>query len=147
MALVPIPYKGGAPAAAAIAAGEVPAGITDVNAMLPFLKSGRIRGLGITDPKRSASLPDLPTLAEAGVPGFDSYSWVALFAPANTPNEVIARLNAEVAKVLALADVRDQYLRSALDPAPSSALELSRTLRSDSEKWRNLIRDAGIKGE
>jgi tripartite-type tricarboxylate transporter receptor subunit TctC len=145
--LVAVPYKGGAPAAAAIAAGEVPAGITDVASLTPFVKSGRIRGLGITDPKRSPSLPEYPTIAEAGVPGFETYSWLALFAPANVPADIITRLNTEVVKVLGLAEVRDQYARAALDPTPSTAAELGRIVRAESEKWRNLIREAGIKGE
>lgn len=142
-----VPYRGGAPAAVAIAAGEVPLVFTDPAAILPLIKTGQVVALGISETERSPAMPDIPTLREAGVPGFAAGSWLALFAPRGTPDDRIARLNAELAKILTLPDAQKILLAAGLEPAPNSPVEMRRIIADDSAKWRQLIKATGLKAE
>lgn len=142
-----VPYRGGAPAAIAVAAGEVPLVFTDTAAILPLIKTGKVIALGISEPVRSRAMPDIPTLREAGVPGFAAGSWLALFAPRGTPDDRVARLNTEVAKILALPDAQKVLLTAGLEPAPNSAAEMRRIIEDDSGKWGQMIRATGLKAE
>jgi tripartite-type tricarboxylate transporter receptor subunit TctC len=142
-----VPYRGGAPAAVAIAAGEVPLVFTDPAAILPLIKTGQVIALGISETERSPAMPDIPTLREAGVPGFAAGSWLALFAPRGTPDDRVARLTAEVAKILALPDAQKVLLAAGLEPAPNSPAEMRRIIEDDSRKWSELIRATGLKAE
>jgi len=142
-----VPYRGGAPAAVAIAAGEVPLVFTDPAAILPLIKTGQVVALGISETERSPAMPDIPTLREAGVPGFAAGSWLALFAPRGTPADRVARLNAEVAKILALPDAQKILLAAGLEPAPNSPAEMRRIIADDSTKWGELIKATGLKAE
>ena len=142
-----VPYRGGAPAAVAVAAGEVPLVFTDTAAILPMIRTGKVVALGISEPVRSRAMPDIPTLREAGVPGFAASSWLALFAPRGTPDDRIARLNAEVSKILALPDAQKVLLTAGLEPAPNSAAEMRRIIADDSSKWGEMIRATGLKAE
>jgi tripartite-type tricarboxylate transporter receptor subunit TctC len=130
-----VPYRGGAPAAVAVAAGEVPLIFTDTAAILPIIKTGQVVALGIAEPVRSEAMPEIPTLSDAGVPGFNASSWLALFAPRGTPDVRVARLNAEVAKLLALPDARKVLLAAGLELAPNSPAEMRRIIEDDSAKW------------
>src|SRR5438270_28595 len=105
-----VAYKGAAPATVAIVAGEVQLGFVDSAAVMPQARAGAVRALAVTDPKRSAIVPDLPTVAESGVPGYAVSAWVGLFAPAGTPPAVITRLNTEMSRVLGNGDVRERIL-------------------------------------
>lgn len=142
-----VPYRGGAPAAVAVAAGEVPLVFTDTAAILPLVKAGKLVALGISEPERSPAMPDIPTLREAGVPGFAYSSWLGLFAPRGTPDDRVARLNAEVAKILALPDAQKVLLAAGLEPAPNSPAEMRRIIADDSGKWGQLIKATGLKAE
>ena len=142
-----VPYRGGAPAAVAVAAGEVPLVFTDTAAILPMIKTGKVVALGISEPVRSRAMPDIPTLREAGVPGFAASSWLALFAPRGTPDDRIAKLNAELAKILALPDAQKVLLAAGLEPAPNSPIEMHRIIEDDSTKWGEIIRTTGLKAE
>jgi tripartite-type tricarboxylate transporter receptor subunit TctC len=142
-----VPYRGGAPAAVALAAGEVPLIFTDSAAILPLIKSGQAVALGIAEPVRSRAMPDIPTLCEAGVPGFSASSWLALFAPRGTPDDRIARLNAEVAKILAQPDAQKVLLAAGLEPAPNNPAEMHRIIGDDSAKWGEMIQATGLKAE
>jgi tripartite-type tricarboxylate transporter receptor subunit TctC len=142
-----VPYRGGAPAAVAVAAGEVPLVFTDTAAILPLVKAGKVVALGISEPERSPAMPDIPTLREAGVPGFAYSSWLGLFAPRGTPDDRVARLNAEVAKILALPDAQKVLLAAGLEPAPNSPAEMRRIIADDSGKWAKLIKATGLKAE
>ena len=115
-----VPYRGGAPAAIAIASGEVPLAMTDTAAMLPMIGSGQIVALGVAEPVRSPSMPNIPTLREAGVPNFSAMSWLALFAPRGTPDDRITRLNAEIAKIAAMPEAQKALSAAGLDPAQQS---------------------------
>jgi tripartite-type tricarboxylate transporter receptor subunit TctC len=147
LTLQAVPYRGGAPAAVAIAAGEVPLVFTDPAAILPLIKTGQVVALGISETERSPAMPDIPTLREAGVPGFAAGSWLALFVPRGTPDDRVNRLNAEVAKILALPDAQKVLLAAGLEPAPNSPAEMRRIIADDSTKWGQLIKATGLKAE
>lgn len=142
-----VPYRGGAPAAVAVAAGEVPLVFTDTAAILPMIRTGKVIALGISEPVRSRAMPDIPALREAGVPGFAASSWLALFAPRGTPDDRVARLNAEVAKILAAPDAQKVLLAAGLEAAPNSPAEMRRIITDDSKKWGQMIQATGLKAE
>ena len=145
--IVAVPYKGGSPASAAIATGEVQMGFMDTTGVLPFVRSGRVRLLAIAESKRSVTLPDVPTMVEAGVPGYEANSWLAMVTAAGTPPEILSRLNAEVTRALAYPDVRERCLNAGLEPTPTSLAGTRQMLRTQFEKWRNLVKERGLKAE
>ncbi len=143
--LTAVPYRGSGPSTAAILSGEVPAGIADLAALLPLAKSERIRILTITNSTRTATAPDIPTVAESGVPGYGADAWIGMFAPAGTPPHIIARLNAEIARSLALPDVRQNLLKAGLEAAPMSSVDMGRFVLDEIKKWGKVIKDGNIK--
>lgn len=145
--MLAIPYKGGSPASVAVASGEVMVGIVDTGAVLPLVRSGMVRALAMTDPKRSPSMPDIPTVSEAGVPGFSVNSWIGVLAAAATPPDLVAKLNGEITKALQAPDVRGRFAAAGLDPAPTSADEMGRIMRADFAQWQSLIKAANIKAQ
>ena len=145
--MVHIPYKGGAPAATDVAAGQVPVGFGPIPSLLPHIASGRLRGLAVTALQRSPLMPDTPTVSEAGLPGFEMSPWFGVLAPAGTPQEVIAKLNAELVRILRAPDVASQLAAQGVDAAHSTPEEFLAVVRSDLQKWGKVIREAGIKGE
>ncbi len=142
-----VPYRGGAPVAAALAAGDIPLGMVDTAAILPVIGSGQVIAIGVAEPARTKSMPDIPTLQEAGVPNFSAQSWLALFVPRGTPDDRVARLNAEFAKIAALPEARKVLSAAGLELAPSSAAEMRRIVEADRKKWGELIRAIGLKAE
>jgi tripartite-type tricarboxylate transporter receptor subunit TctC len=147
LTMQPVSYRGGAPAAAAIASGEVPVGLTDTGAVLPMIGSGQLVALGVAEPVRSRSMPNIPTLREAGVPNFSAMSWLAMFAPRGTPDDRIARLNAEIIKIVAMPEAQRVLLAAGLEPAPNSPSEMRRIIEADYAKWGQLINALGLKVE
>src|SRR6202162_4601990 len=115
-----IPYKGGGPAMIDLVGGQVQLVFATAASAVPQIKGGKIKGIAVTTAKRSALMPNLPTIAEAGLPGFDANNWYGLLAPAKTPRPIVMRLNAEVTKVLAMPDVKDFLFNQGLDPAPGT---------------------------
>jgi len=142
-----VPYRGGAPAAVAIASGEVPLGLTDTGAILPMIGSGQVVALGVAEPVRSKSMPNIPTLREAGIPNFSAMSWLAVFAPRGTPDDRIARLNAEIGKIMAMPEAQKILSAAGLGPAPNSPSEMRRIIEADHKKWGQLIQATGLKAE
>jgi tripartite-type tricarboxylate transporter receptor subunit TctC len=142
-----VAYKGAAPATVAIMAGEVQLGFVDSAAVMPQARAGAVRAIAVTDPKRSAIVPDLPTVAESGVPGYSVSAWVGLFAPAGTPAAVIERLNTDVARVLNNSEVRERILKVQMEPAPNSAEQFARFIGIEHKQWGSVIEAAGIKAE
>lgn len=140
-----VPYKGGAPAMTALLGGEVQVNFATSSTGIPHIRSGKIRGLAVTGVKRSTAIPELPTVAEAGVKGYQHASWVGLLAPAKTPGPVIARLHAESVKILARDDVRKLFLRQGMEAEGSSPREFADTIREEVDKWKKLVKAAGIK--
>jgi tripartite-type tricarboxylate transporter receptor subunit TctC len=142
-----VPYRGGAPAAVAIASGEVPLGMTDTAPILPLIGSGQLIALGVAEPIRAQSMPNIPTLREAGVADFSAPSWLALFAPRGTSDDRIASLNAEIAKALAVPEAQKVLFAAGLEPAPSSANEMRRIVEEHHKKWGQFIQTTGLKVE
>ena len=144
--LVHIPYKGAGPAVTALLAGEVPLMCTSPLPTLPHIKSGKLKALAMTGRTRSRALPEVPTVAESGLAGFQSSLWYALMAPAGTPTAVIQRLNTETARIVRLPAVSEQLLAQGADPIGNSPQELATFLRADIERWKKLVREAKISG-
>lgn len=143
--LVHVPYKGGAPQVTALVAGETQASLATISTVIAHLKSGRLRALGVSSAKRSGLLPDVPTIAESGVPGYEMSPWIAVYAPANTPRAIIDRLNSEINKALKLPDVAQSLSSQALDPLPSTPEEFAARIKVDFEKYGKLIKLTGAK--
>jgi tripartite-type tricarboxylate transporter receptor subunit TctC len=142
-----VPYKGGAPASAALLAGEVSVYIDTPTAMLPFAKAGKIRPLAVTEKKRSALMPNIPTLDESGVPGYEMRVWYGFFAPAKTPKPIITRWHAETAKALKTEEVRSRLDNLGTEPVGSGPDVFTPLVKSELAKWAKVAKAAGIKPE
>jgi len=142
--MVPVPYKGGAPAVQDLVAGQVPVGVLGSTPLIPHHKAGRIRILAFTSLERFPAIPEIPTLHESGLTGFETAQWLGLFAPRGTRDEVIQKLYLETAKVLALAEVRERLAQAALQPVGSAPREFAALVRADIERWGKLARELGI---
>jgi tripartite-type tricarboxylate transporter receptor subunit TctC len=140
-----IPYKGGAPAAAALAAGDIPLGVLASSSVAPHVKSGRVRVLAVTMAKRSTLNPEWPTLQQEGVKEIDASNWTALFAPKATPQPVIDKLNAEVVKILNMPDVKERFAGGGVVTIPSSAAELDARVKQEAERFRAIVQKANIR--
>jgi tripartite-type tricarboxylate transporter receptor subunit TctC len=138
-----VPYKGGAPALNDLLGGQINAMFETSPTALPYVKDGKLRGLAITSAKRSPLLPNLPTVAESGVPGYESVTWIGLVAPAATPKPIIDRLNAELNKALA-GDMGKQLAEISLDPIGGTPKQMADVLRQDADMYGKIIKAAGI---
>lgn len=143
-AMVHVPYKGSGQANAALLAGEISVIFEGLGSSAPYLKSGKFRALGLAAARRSPAFPDIPTIAEAGLPGFESLSWYGLWAPAGTPREVTARVQAEVARAFAMADMKETWLRQGAEPGGESSEQFARHVRAEVEKWGEAVRANNI---
>ena len=143
IALTHVPYKGSAPAQQDLLAGMVKLGFPGTPIVIPHVKAGRLKALAVTTAQRSAQMPDVPTVAEAGVPGFESLSWVGLIAPTGTPPEIIAKLHDEIAKLLRLSDVQQLLASSGMEATPTTPEEFGAYLKSEYDKWGRVVRDSG----
>jgi len=141
----PVPYRGAAPAATAIVTGEVQVGFADLPSLKPLHEAGRLRILAVVDPARTGYMPEIPTVAESGLPGYDAGGWGILLAPAGTPTEIIVRLNTEVRKAHEKPEVVEALKRAAVDPLLASPQDTAKFLRTEYEKWGKLIKQVGIK--
>ncbi len=142
-----VPYKGSAPAMADLLGGHIDLMFSDAPTALPYVLSGRLRALGISTPQRSALLPDLPTIAEAGVPGYGAYSWGGISVRAGTPPGIVARLNAEHVRLLREPAVRERLLQIGAEPQPGTPAEYAAMMRGEIAKWAAVVRQAGIRME
>jgi tripartite-type tricarboxylate transporter receptor subunit TctC len=143
--LVHVPYKGGAPQVTALLGGESQASLATISTVISHVKSGRLRALGVSSVKRSAILPEVPTIAEAGVPGYEMSPWIGVYAPANTPKAIIDKLNAEANKALKHPDVANSLTNQVLDPQPSTPEEFAQRIKVDYEKYGKLIKATGMR--
>jgi len=140
-----IGYKGGAPAVLATVMGEVDVTFATMPTAVAYVRSGRLRALGVCTARRSVVLPDLPTVAEAGLPGYESTNSVGILAPAGTPRDVVSKLHQEIVRILALPDVRDRLLVAGIEPAPlMTPDEFGDYLRAEVVKWGKVVKAAGI---
>lgn len=144
---VHIPYKGLAPGIVDLIAGHVTLASATMLTGLPHVKSGRLRCLGTTGDKRAAVLPEYPTIAEAGVPGYEASQWYGVLAPAQTPKEIVARLNTEIVRILQAPDMKQKLAADGTDPVGSAPDEFARYIKSELTKWGKVARDAGITPE
>jgi tripartite-type tricarboxylate transporter receptor subunit TctC len=142
-----IPYKGAAPAIQDVLAGHVQVMFDNMSSAIPNMKAGRVRALGVASLKRYPALPDVPTIAEQGVPGYETTIWLGLFAPANTPQAVLQRLQSEIGAAVNSADYREKLSTLDMQPRASTSQELAGYLRSDLAKWARVVKEAGIKPE
>ncbi|QJW83940.1 tripartite tricarboxylate transporter substrate binding protein [Ramlibacter terrae] len=142
-----IPYKGSSGAANDLVAGQVESSFAGVPNALAQVPQGRLKALAVTTAKRAPQLPDVPTLQEAGVPGYDASVWLALLAPAGTPPDIVLKLNGEVAKLLASADTRKALFDAGVEPTPSTPQEMGGYMAQELERWGKVVKDAGVKLE
>jgi len=145
--IVHVPYKGLGPAFSDVLGGQVPMMFTGVSNVVPYMKTGRLRVLAIGSPKRSATLPDVPTVAEAGVPGFDFDSWTGYLVPVGTPRELIVKLHADITRTLAASEVRDKLVTLGFDLVGGTPEAFATLIRNDIARFGKLIKAAGIKAE
>ena len=145
--LLRVPFKSNPPAMTEVMAGRVQVMFTDIAAAQGQLKAGTLRPIAVTSKARSALMPDLPTIAESGVPDYDLSGWIALFAPAGTPRPVVEKLNAEVTKVLQLPEVRTRFLDLGAEPSPMRVPEFSTWVQQEVTKWTRLVKESGIEPE
>lgn len=143
--MVHVPYKGGGPAAVAILSGEVDAIFAVYQNIAPQLNAGKLRPLAVAVGKRWPTLPDVPTVAEMGVPGFEVVNWYGLVAPAGTPREIITKVNREVVRILQMPDVVKVLAENGMVPLPSTPEQFSAFLKSEIRKWGKVVRDANIR--
>ena len=142
--LLHVPYKGVGQAVGDLLGGQVQMMIAPAQAVVPQVKSGRLRALAVSGAMRLSTLPDLPTIAEAGVPGYEALGWFGLMVPAGTPAEIVTRLNREVNRILTLADVRERLLELGADPASTTPAQFGEFIRRENAKWGKFIQEQGI---
>ena len=145
--LLRVPFKSNPQAMTEVIAGRVQMMFTDIAAASAQLKAGTLKPVAVTSKQRSALMPDLPTIAESGVPDYDLSGWISLFAPAGTPRPIIDRLNAEVTKVLALPEIRTRLLDLGAEPSPMPVAEFGVWVQQEVNKWTRLVKEAGIQPE
>jgi len=145
--LTHVPYKGTGPGLNDLLGGQVQLAIFGIPPLLPHIKSGRLRALAVTGKRRSSELPDVPTVDEAGVPGYEVSPWYGLLAPAGTPPPIVARLASEVTKIVRAADMREKLAAQGAEPGGGTPEEYAAVIRSETVLWTRVIREAGIKSE
>jgi len=140
-----IPYKGGGPSMIALVGGEVSLAFATMPSAIGYVRSSRLRGIAVTTERRSPSTPELPTIAEAGVAGYEAGSWYGLSAPAGTPKEIVGRLHAETIRVLGLADVKDRLFNAGFEIVTSTPEQFAAFTRNEIQKWGKIVKSAGLK--
>ena len=142
-----VPYKGSAPALSDLLGGQVQLMFDNLPSALPHIKGGKLKALAVTSAKRAPALPDTPTIAEAGVSGFEASSWFGLLAPAGTPRDVVVKVNAEVAKWLATADAREKLTAAGANAAGGSPEDFVAHIAAETSKWAKVVKESGAKAE
>lgn len=144
--MISVPFKGVGPALTGVMAGEVPLMIGSMLSSLPHVRTGRLVGLGVTSAKRSSAAQDIPTIAEAGVPGYEADNWSGLMAPAGTPRDIVMRLHAAMLQTMNDAEIRARFIKESAEPAPSrTPEEFGAMIKVEVAKWTKVARDAGLK--
>ena len=145
--LVHVPYKGAGPALADLLGGQMQAMCTSLAGLINFIKSGRVRALGVTTAKRNPQLPDVPTIVESGIPGYEVTIWYAVFAPVATPKAIVQKLNTEMVKALNSLEMKERMALQGMDPAPSTPAELTAFVKIETAKWAKAAKDSGATAE
>jgi tripartite-type tricarboxylate transporter receptor subunit TctC len=144
---VHVPYKGGGPAMIAVVSGETPVTFGTAASVSPHTRSGRLRGLGVTSGQRFSALPELPTIAEAGLPGYEMLNWLGLFAPAGTPRSVVDKLAAEAIRIVRLREIIERLHAQGAEASPLATDEFSAFVKSETAKWAKVVASTGMKAE
>jgi tripartite-type tricarboxylate transporter receptor subunit TctC len=144
---VHVPYKGATPAIADLIGGHIDFYVGGISGLIPHARSGKLRALAVTGARRSSELPDVPTIAEAAIPGYDISTWFGVVAPAETPKDIVSRLNAIVVKIVGEKDTQTYLAAQGLEPATSTPDELARIIRDEIPKFAKIVKAAGIKPE
>jgi tripartite-type tricarboxylate transporter receptor subunit TctC len=147
IALTHVPYKGGGQAIGDVVGGQIPLVFTAVATAQQFVKSGRLKGLGVPAARRSDSLPEVPTFIESGLEGFVVDSWTGILAPAKTPGEILGRLQKEIAAVLGEPEIRSRYATLGIEPVANTPAQFAEQIRADLARWEKVVRQAGIRIE
>jgi tripartite-type tricarboxylate transporter receptor subunit TctC len=142
-----VPYKGSAPAVTDLMGGQVDIMFDSLSSAKPYVESGRLKALAVTTSKRSSVFPNVPTIAESGLPGYELSGWYAVFVPAKTPRPIVDRLNAELVKALKQPDVRARFAQIGAEPVGSSPQELANTLKTETVRWARVVRERNIKAD
>lgn len=145
--IVHVPYKGSAPATNDLLGGHVSMIFNNMVNSIPYLERGQLRGVAVTSPRRSPALPDLPTVAESGIAGFEVTGWYGIFGPARMPAEIVRKINAEVNQVINAADVRERMRTQGVDPAGGSAESFGAFVKAEIEKWRAVVKASGARAD
>lgn len=142
--MVHVPYRGSAPAMADLLGGQTACMFDNLPSAMPHIRSGALRALAVTSSKRFASLPDLPTIAESGLPGYDATSWFGMWAPASTPAEIVTLLNGEIQQILQQADVKQVLLKQGAEAAPGTPAQFEAFIKSEASKWSKVVKTANV---
>ena len=142
-----VPYKGSTAAHPDLLSGQVPVMFDTVVAIAPHVKSGRVRALGVTTTRRSAVLPDVPPISQAGLPGYDTSTWGGVLAPGGTPMEIVAKLNAEIARILKMPDVRERMMNAGSEPGGGTPEQFKAFIDAEMIKWAKVVKDSGAKAD
>ena len=145
--MIHVPYKGSGPALPDLLAGQLQLMFGNMASAIPFVRSGKIRALAVTSGRRSATAPELPTIAESGLAGYDASAWFALFAPSRTPATIVAKLNNEVNQMMRPADMKERMLAIGADPLVLAPAELDKFVRGEMVKWAKVIRESGARSD
>ena len=140
-----VPYKGSSPALTDLIGGQVQVMFDNLPSALPQIKGGKLRAIAVTSLKRAPALPDVPTISESGLPGFEASSWFGVLAPAGTPAPIVARINAEVNKWLQSADAREKLLAQGAEAAGGSPEQFAAHIRAETDKWAKVVKASGAK--
>ena len=143
--IVHVPYKGAPQATQDLIAGQVQMQFPTIPVVLPFIKSERLRAVAVTSLKRSPALPELPTIAESGIRGYEAVSWYGVLGPAGLPHDVIAKLNTEIGRILRLPDIKDSYATQGAEAEPGTPEQFAGLIKSEIQKWGKVVRDSGAK--
>jgi tripartite-type tricarboxylate transporter receptor subunit TctC len=145
--MVHIPYKGSAPAMTDLLGGQVAVMTATMLTAIPHVRSGRLRALGVTSIQRTAVAPDVPTIAESGIPGYEAVQWYGVLAPTQAPKEIITRLHRDLSSILHTAEVKERFAADGGDPGGNTPEEFARYIKTETEKWARVVKEAGIKAE
>ena len=147
ISLLHVPYKGAAPALADLLSGQIQLTFNPASVVLPHVRSGRLRALGVSSARRTPLAPELPTIAEAALPGYEANGWYAVLAPAGTPQPIITRLNRELQNVIADRDVKERFAATGVEPIGSTPEQFAAYMRDEYAKWGKVIRATGVKAD
>jgi tripartite-type tricarboxylate transporter receptor subunit TctC len=142
-----VPFKGGAQAMPAVMAGDVAASFATIVSSLPLVSSGKLRGLAVTSAKRFPTAKEFPTVAESGLPGYEAVAWYGVFAPHGTPGDIVAKLNADIVKIVNAQDVRDIFLKQGAESYATSPEEFAKVVQRDVAKWAQVVKASGAKAD